>query len=255
MSPIKKPLILVLTLGLVSFAVRFWLLEKHWINPDEGAHLMDAVLALDGNIPMIDYSSRQPLYTYSLAGLLHIFGLHYVSGRLLPFLCSVMAGVTVFFLGKVLFDEKTAILASVIYFFLPLEFMNSLIVKTEPLSILLTCLSILAIALALQKGNNHWMVLSGIVAACCFYVRQSAIIIPLVALIFFGFNLSRESAHDRIRPLLLFFSGYFAGVLVITGLYFHLVGYDKKIVTDLNPFGFAFITIKKGLLMLTGSPD
>jgi hypothetical protein len=51
---------ILLVVFLASFALRLWLLDKRWVNPDEGAHLMDAVLVLDGKMPIQDFGSRQP---------------------------------------------------------------------------------------------------------------------------------------------------------------------------------------------------
>jgi len=255
MNPIKRQYIFLLVLSIISFAVRFLILGNHWINPDEGAHLMDAVLALDGKIPIIDYRSRQPLYIYSLAGTLHIFGLHYISGRLLPLFCSFMIGINVFLLGKVLFDKQTAIIGSLIYFLLPLEFMNSLIIKTEPLSTLLTCISVLALSIFFRRNNSTWIVLSGITSALCFYVRQSAVIIPVLAVIFMCFIVPKSRSSEMTKPLLFYLISYIATVSVIVGFYFSIAGFNQKLLTELNPFGFVFITIKKGFSMTTGMFD
>ena len=62
-SKTNKSYLLLLAVFLISLFIRLWLLDKSWINPDEGAHLMDAALALDGKIPKVAFSTRQP-YTY-----------------------------------------------------------------------------------------------------------------------------------------------------------------------------------------------
>ncbi|MEW6570103.1 MAG: glycosyltransferase family 39 protein, partial [Nitrospirota bacterium] len=115
----KKYLILLGVIFLISLSLRLWLLDKRWINPDEGAHMMDAVLVLDGKIPRVDFGSRQPLYTYAIAGFLKTFGITYTSGRLLTIFCSMLSGVVIFFLARQLFDEKVAVLSSSIYLMLP----------------------------------------------------------------------------------------------------------------------------------------
>lgn len=249
----KKIYLLVAAVGVLSIAIRLWMLDKHWINPDEGAHLMDAILALSGKVPMIDYDSRQPLYTYSLAAVLHLFGHGFETGRLLSCICSFMTGIMVFFLGKVLFDEKTAAVGAVIYYFLPLEFMNSTMVKTEPLTTLLTCISFLSLSLAHRSEHNTWLILSGATAALCFYVRQSAIIIPAAAVIVFISGIFIHPTGKRIRPILYFIFGYAATVLLITLLYLGVAGFNQKIISELNPFGFVYLTLKKGLAILLES--
>jgi len=72
---INATIILLLVVLFASLSVRVWLLDKRWINPDEGAHLMDAVLALDGMIPSVDFHSRQPLYVYANAATLKLLGI------------------------------------------------------------------------------------------------------------------------------------------------------------------------------------
>src|SRR5689334_10052793 len=60
---------LIAILGL-SLVLRLALAPGRWINPDEGAHLMDGRLALDGLLPIIDFNSRQIAYSYILAAFL-----------------------------------------------------------------------------------------------------------------------------------------------------------------------------------------
>jgi len=63
----KKRYAILILVALISVALRLWLLDQRWVNPDEGAHLMDAVLANEGKIPLVDFESRQPVYTYMIA--------------------------------------------------------------------------------------------------------------------------------------------------------------------------------------------
>ena len=175
---INKSYVLLFIIALISVVIRLWLLDKRWINPDEGAHLMDAVFVLDGKIPHVDFKSRQPLYIYAIAGFLKLFGGNYLSGRLLPLTCSVLTGLAVFLLARELFDVKVALLSSAIYWMLPLELINSVVVKTEPLVVLLTCVSFYAMVRSLRHSRQPWLIVAGSVAAMAFYARQSALIIP-----------------------------------------------------------------------------
>src|SRR5882672_12323441 len=81
-SRVDHGYLVLLVVCVMSLSVRLWLLDKRWINPDEGPHLMDAVLVLDGKIPQVDFNSRELIYVYSIAGFLKLFGTSYVSGRL-----------------------------------------------------------------------------------------------------------------------------------------------------------------------------
>ena len=64
---------LLLLILFAGFALRILLLQIRWINPDEGAHLLDARLLLEGQIPVADFGSRQPFYVLIIAMLLKIF--------------------------------------------------------------------------------------------------------------------------------------------------------------------------------------
>ena len=74
------------------------------VGLDESAHLMDAVLALDGKVPLVDFDSRQPLYVYINALFLKLFGISYTAGRLLPLTCSLLIGIFVYLIANTLFE-------------------------------------------------------------------------------------------------------------------------------------------------------
>src|SRR4029450_13639339 len=104
---------------LVSLFIRWWLLDKRWLDVDEGAHLMDAVLALDGKIPVVDYLLREPLYVYTFVGFIKVFGGNFVVACFFPASCSLLVGCVIFLLAKTLFDRKVALLSSALYWVLP----------------------------------------------------------------------------------------------------------------------------------------
>jgi 4-amino-4-deoxy-L-arabinose transferase-like glycosyltransferase len=233
----------------MSLSLRLWLLDKRWINPDEGAHLMDAVLALDGQIPGVDYASRQPLYIYTIAGFLKLLGINYVSGRLLSLTCSMLVGFAIFLLARLLFDEKVALLSAAVYWMLPLELMNSVIVKTEPLVTLLVCLSLYVLILFSRSKQALWLVLAGIFAAMGFYVRQSALILPLTV---FGFLslFHRGLVRETAKSFGFFLVGY-CGVLLIVLLYYsEFMSVQTVLMGDLSPFGFLASAMGKLSLLL-----
>ena len=244
-SPTKYRLIVViLVIGMVSLTFRIWLLNKRWINPDEGAHLMDAVFILDGKIPSVDFDSRQPIYAYANAAVLKLLGVNYISGRLLPMTCSVLVGFMVFVMAFMLFDRQVAILSAAIYWLLPLELMNSVIVKTEPLVLLLTCLSLCAVILFSQGNRTAWLLAAGVFACMGFYVRQSALIIPLVVL---GILLIYHKGNLReiAKGLAIFILGYISVILLAMIYYIRFMSLSEFIMSDLSPFGFLASAGKK----------
>ena len=205
---------------------------------------MDAVFILDGKIPSVDFDSRQPIYVHTNAAVLKLLGVNYISGRLLPMTCSVLVGFMVFVMAFMLFDKQVAILAAAIYWMLPLELMNSVIVKTEPLVTLMACLSLCALIL-FSKGNRRtWLIFSGIFASMGFYVRQSALIIPLVVL---GLLLiyHKGNLHEIGKCLVFFILGYISVILLALIYYIRFVSLSEFIMSDLSPFGFLASAGKK----------
>lgn len=243
-SKIQSEHLILLSVLVLSLIIRIWLLDKRWIDPDEGAHLMDAVLILDGKIPSVDFLSRQPVYAYANAGVLRILGVSYISGRLFPMACSILAGVPLYFMALMLFDKKVAFLTAAIYWMLPLESINSVIVQTEPMVILLTCLSLCFVTLFSKNNRKIWVFAAGFFAAMGFYVRQSALIIPLTVL---GFLMVHHGW--RLREIILSFSifltGYISVIILVLFYYARVMGAVEFLTGEMNPFGFLFSAVKE----------
>lgn len=199
---------------------------------------MDAVLALDGRIPVAHYMSREPLYVYSFAGFIELFGTNFISARLLPTICSLLVGFVIFFLAKALFDFKVALLSSAIYWFLPLELVQSVKITTEPLVMLLTCLAFYAVVRFSLSSQRFWLVVAGVLSALAFYARNSALIIPVAVFVFIVF-----SSKGRVREVAKNFGFFLAGY---GGIVFFVLAYYSRFMTlghlylnlQLNPVSF-----------------
>ena len=183
----SSPYLSLVAILIVGFLIRLWLVDERWINPDEGAHLMDGRLVLDGLVPKVDYGSRQPLYVFIIAIFLKIFGISYISARLFPLFSVMGVALLIFLISKKLFNEKVALLASAIYTFLPLSVIESTIVKTEPLTTLLTCIGIYLVISGIENERISGLLffLSGIFLSLAYYVRESSLAIPVAIFLFF----------------------------------------------------------------------
>jgi len=226
--------LLLLTVVLVSLFVRVWILDKRWINPDEGAHLMDAVLVLDGKIPQVDFHARQPLYVYATAGFLKLFGTNYISGRLFSLTCSMLTGLVIFLIAKTLFYVKVGLLSSVIYWMLPLELLQSAIVKTEPLTMLLTSLSLYTAIRFSQHSKGGWLIVAGVLAAMGYYVRESSLILPVTVLAFIVFS-QRGRVRGVAKNFGFFLIGYISVFLLVLGFYSMFMSRGDLLTSNLNP--------------------
>jgi len=238
----QKSHVILIGLCIVSLSLRLWLIDKQWVNVDEGAHLMDAALALEGHIPEVDFSSRQPLYVYVLAGFVKLFGADYIAGRLYGITFSLLTGIIVFLLAKALFDEKVAMLSAAMYFMLPLELFGSTLVKTESLAIFLTSLSMYSVVRFLQCAQRPWLVAAGAIAAMAYYVRESSLVIP-VAVLTFLFVLHPGRVSKVVHNFGLFLAGYLAVVLTVMAFYSQYVSPDRFLT--MSPFGFLFFSLAR----------
>jgi hypothetical protein len=234
---LHRSYILLIGVCVIGVLLRLWLLDKRWISVDEGAHLMDALLALQGNVPGVDYHSRQPLYTYVNAGFLHLFGITYLAGRLQTVVCSLLTGIMIFFIAKELVDERVAILSAVMFWLMPLEVTNSVEVNTISLTMFLATLSFYGVIRFGRSGHVSWLISAGVMAGMAFYVRQSALILLPVA---FGILLlsCRGKIRDLAKGVGLFLGGYIAVILCAMAVYWRFMSPGTLLTSFLNPLSF-----------------
>ena len=238
---------------MVTLLLRIYLIDQKWLNPDEGAQMMDAALALDGYIPLVDYMSRQPVYVYVVAGFLKVFGTTYAAGRLYGVTFSICSGLLLYLLARSLFDRGTAMLATALYWMLPLEMLQSAVAKTESLTVFLTCLSLYLSVRFSRSGRKSWLLGAGAVGAMAFYVRQSSLVIPPIVLMIL-------LAHHgwRVREAAKHFGVFLAGYLAVVAL---LLAYYSRHMNSIlllengnvSPVGMAIEMIGK-LLGWHGGP-
>ncbi|MDZ7345871.1 MAG: glycosyltransferase family 39 protein [candidate division KSB1 bacterium] len=200
-----------------------------WINPDEGAHLLDAHLLLQGLWPVADFSSRQPFYVALLALFVGIGGRHLWVGRLLPLFSSLATAAVLYFFCNMLFDKRTGKIAAILWLFLPLNLVWSTVVKTEPLTILLGLVSMYLLAKSLKEGRPALLVISGAAAALAFYVRQPALYLPLSAAIFLFFN------PKPLKNVALYAAGYLAVVAAVFAVFSLRMTPVEILFSQLNP--------------------
>lgn len=228
-SPFRNPAFLFAMILLAGLAIRLLLLQVRWINPDEGAHLLDARLLLDGQWPVADFGSRQPFYVLLIAAFLKVFGVTLWAGRLMPLLSSLGVVKVLYFFGKKWFDSKTGLTSALIYALLPLVVIWSTIVKTEQLAIFLGLSSMFLLLEGLNK-RALLLFLSGVLAALAFYVRQPTLYLPMAAVLFLLI-----SKKNWFRNIILYALGYLLVTAVIFLLYLPKMGIQDILFSQLNP--------------------
>ena len=243
----SKPYHVLSILLIISIVIRLLFLPERWINPDEGAHLYDAKFVLDGKIPVVDYGSRMPVYVYTLAAFLKVFGCNYESGRLLPLFSNIGIGILVFLIGNKLFNsKKIALLASAIYLFSPLSILWSVVVKTELPETLFVCIGMFLLLgyIKEEKEKYNLIFFSGFFFALAYYVRQSAIVILAASLLFVIFVYKRN-IYKIVKTYGVMLLGYFSVVFIIFVCFSGFMGFTATWESSLNPLGTAMDPIQK----------
>lgn len=241
--------------ALVSAAliVRVVFLNGRWIVPDEGAHLMDGRLVLDGFVPVVDFQSRQVFYTYMLAFLLRIVGVSYEAARVYPILATVGIGALVYLIAARLLDRRVGLLAAAIYLFLPLTITYGTVVKTEPLTILLSCLGLYALLVALDRNRSLVLfVLAGLCFGLAYYVRQSSLALLLASVVILVVVFRRP--WPALRASVAVFGGFVAICVGVLVLYSTMLPISQTLTEQsLNPAAFVLKTVQPAWQMLAGA--
>ncbi|MEW5800107.1 MAG: glycosyltransferase family 39 protein [Bacteroidota bacterium] len=124
-------LILLVTLTTRLYHINFPIAGWHsWRQADTAAIARNfATENMNIAYPAIDWRGATPgyvesefqLYTFTIALLYKIFGIHEIFGRALSVICSVLTVLGLYLLVKKMIDEKTALWAALFYSILPLS--------------------------------------------------------------------------------------------------------------------------------------
>lgn len=228
------------------FVFGMWYRHVRWINPDEGAHLMDAVLILRGLVPSVDFESRQPLYVLILAASLELFGAKLAAGRLVPLLATLVGAVVVFGIGARLRDLTTGVVAGTLYLVLPYSILFGTVVKTEPVVNVFTGMGVLLAWISLDTktstGRYSLLAASGAMMAFAYYIRESA----LAATVATGLCLlllNRRTFRELAQRVAAYLAGYAVVVAAALAYYGSRAPLTAFSARDLNPLAWVWASI------------
>lgn len=227
---------------LVSLVARLLLAPHRWIGPDEGAHLMDGILVLDGLIPAVDFASRQPVYTYLLSGFLALVGPNYAGVRIVAVLVSIANIYLVHAIAKRFFGGRIGVLAALLFAVLPLSVTWAPVVHTEPFAMLLSGLGIYFLVRHLQDDSRGFLIAAGVTLSLAFFVRESsfgALVAAVVGLVLWSAgNLRRLSTR-----MLLLGASFLVPCVVIGALYLRHLTLAEWWVSQINPLSLFIKTV------------
>lgn len=76
-------------------------------------------MVINGEVSYQDFGDPKPLWTYTLAGWLYIFGAKEFNASLLLILVDLLGALVFLFIGKKIFGEKKGLMPVLLYLFLP----------------------------------------------------------------------------------------------------------------------------------------
>jgi len=232
-------LIPVLVAIAVAALLYSWLLTNHWVSPDEGAHMMSAWRIHYGEVPLVDYEARQPLYCYTHALSQLFFGNTLLAGRMVSLLSTLVTGFLVFLIGRKVQGDVVGAVAAILYLFSPLTIEYAAVVQTQPLVLVFSCAAVLVL---LGRGG-WWFALSGALLACAFYVRESSIAIVFAALAWMFFM--RGGGRSLLRQGLPFMAGFTGVVVLVVLFYSQWLSVSEIWHSNINPLRLGISVIEK----------
>ncbi len=240
----KNELAQVVSFTILLILIGLLLISQRWINPDEGAHLADGKLLLEGNIPVVDFQSRQPFYVVQLALFLKIFGMSFVSGRLLILLCCAGNSILFYLIAKRLFDSDTGKIAQILYIFFPFTIMYCTIVKMPNVMLFWMSLGIFMFLVSQDQRKLLYLFLSGLFIGLAFYVRESSLA-GFAALVIMLVIINGRKLSRTIVEILTLSSGFLVIVSVIMIFYLNFMSWNEFLNSPLNPAQLFFQSLAK----------
>jgi len=215
---IKKPFIIVLLLILsLAFILELRVtLNSPIVFGDEGYHTKMAKWIYENkeysiwspfetpNLKKVSFS-RPPLWNILEAGFFLIVGFSEVLVKVLtPFIATFLLGLTVFILGKKIFNEKIAFIASIIMVTVPCLVTYSVLFYTDILFTFVLTSFILCLMLALKENEKKYWVLSAVFAAFSVLTKiPGFVIFPIIGLVFL-YELYKDKDFKIIKKYIPF---------------------------------------------------
>ena len=180
---------------------------------------LDVPALFDGGKDLAAEFGIQTLIVYAPLSLLYIIGgVNDITSTFWPLFCSLFTVVIIYALAKLLFNEKTALLAGLFWAVLPLDiFLSTVLLPTVPLVFLFA--SSVFLFLSWERDKSSWSFYCGLFAAIVLFYADTFLGFVLALLCLIAYLWKR---HNRPKsfPLLgvLLLAGLVIGVLQVGGL-------------------------------------
>lgn len=221
-----KPNSKILLASIIIFAIILRIIFRvGLIGTGDTGHVYYAYKVSNGDFKL---QASDPLtaarigFVYPIAFFYKIFGVSEFSAYAYSLLTGIASILLIYFLGKLLFNEKVGIIGAFLLSFFPLNVNYSTQVYADLAQSFFTGLAVYLFLLAEKKSLNaqkEWMYLiSGISVGISFLTKESGIVIFLFFALFILYKLIFGKQSTKIFPYLLISAG-FVLVILLQGVF------------------------------------
>lgn len=210
---IKNPAVIIL---LVILSLVFFLEVRVTLNTpiafgDEGFHTRMAQwiekekeypvwIPFEGTEIYKENFARPPLWNFLEAGFFLIMGFHEIIVKVLtPFIATFMTGLVVFILGKKIFNEEIAFIASIIMVTVPSFVTYSVLFYTDIFFTFVFTSFVLCIMLALKENEKKYWILSIIFASFSILTKTPGFVVLIIFGLVFLYELYKTKKIKIIK--------------------------------------------------------
>ncbi|MEM3433898.1 MAG: hypothetical protein QXI12_10360 [Candidatus Methanomethyliaceae archaeon] len=174
---------LVAGLTIISFVMHLCV-SFSYIRNDEGGHIYDAALVIEGRIPFRDLKVTRAIpLLYFNAAMVRIFGTNIFIHKAVNAFLASMLGLVLFYIGRTLGGIGVGLLSLVLFNITPLSVLVPSIIGTILPEALMASLAIyIYVRTCFEASNRTWMwILSGFILALAVLIRVIAVVyVPLL---------------------------------------------------------------------------
>ncbi|MDD5472781.1 MAG: glycosyltransferase family 39 protein [Candidatus Methanoperedens sp.] len=149
-----------------------------------------------------NFNGLPPFFSYTVFAFFNIFGVSDLSARMVSIFSEIIAIFGVYLLAREIYGEKTALMSSVIFIFIPWNILWFGRVQTDPL---MTAFMICSMALYIYAYKNEKSMLPfGIVLGLGVFTKQPALaVIPILAIWSYFNGLKRKILAKSVLWILV----------------------------------------------------
>ena len=229
---------------------------------DEGSYSYYGKLVLDGKIPYRDFEEQKlPGLFYSYAAVELVFGCTEKGVHIGFILINIMTIITIFFIGKLWFDDFVGCLAAVSASILSImRSMSGFTVQSEHVVVFYACAGLLLLLYGIHRKNNLLVYLSGLLFGLALFTKTNALFFCLFAFVVILYP-STDDAGGTMKSRLLRVGIITGGMMTIAcifsvylmmhgafdGMVYWSYTYPRKYVSEM-PFSEGLVQLKNRLL-------